>query len=801
MTKPFFYPQIHTQYRDFLKALHYVNSYAVDLSADQKKDITNGIEFEISQEEFFEQLYEDRIGLEDAIIDDLIVGSKQIVILGALGSGKTSLGLRIKSTLQRLGESGYHVTFVDIRTKVFQRFSELANIDLEETIEVEDLYNATELEELGDKLIRELMEKIKNRYLIELFPNEEDENGINQRINLIAFLLEDNNKNLPDIYDFLNDERFEASLMYKRYQSNLSNRRENTSYYEWLIDTSAAHKEVHELVTRTHKKITASLLAYAANYLHEYKHQFIWIDNIDWLPEKQQEKVNVVLKNIYGRIRPIASVIFALREQNVYKEYDLDEKGAPPFQTTVKLYTPEQDSTNAREIGVLSSQQLDGLISKRLIFARDLQKREYVKITEDILGAQNKLNSSGNTKREKLRLESVIGLLQKKKSIIGKPISDERFGYCQQISQKLVDQYKRLDIPCFANGSIRNLLILHTESLGYLLSKPKLVGESDKKVPSTIIPNAIDYNLREVATLYLIWARERSEENNPVNTYDIVANTEAWFSENRNILGCLLEYLIIAGVWNLTLSKPQVASNTFGIPTIGEITEKLSLLGYSEDQIKNAIFNLYDIANRDGLVEVQLQNTSHLTDISKIKDHHLISVTPRGKCLIANLGNTFGYTYACVRAFENATKEKKKQALKEKWHTTIETSEAILSIIPTLCDIAELHIVALETIRERNPFDNEKWLDEYRKAFGIPLGARKSRGALAKAGKRVGKIRRSLQFEALIAGIIPFADGKPRNQLLLIESIYKERLNDLENNKLVEELSIRSKLGIAKRND
>ena len=790
-------PQIHPEYDSFLKALKKISDYAVDLADSEKHSLSDGVTYGFSPDEFFDNLYVPRTQ-EAEIREELNIVSNFLVLIGGRGSGKTTLALKIERDLGPSSAYGYFVIHIDVRTKVLRSYSQTL-VEIPEVHGQEAEENRTQTDNLQDTVISELMEKIKNRYINELFPTPDPENlkpdTKNKRLELIAFLLNPHN-GMPETYEFLTNLQFTASQLFAQYKFSMPIERVNDTMYDWIVNMSVNDPKVSELVEEMHKSLTPSMVAHAAREIHGIRHQVIWIDNLDILTERNQGIAQYISKNLYARINHIASVIISVREQNIFRDYDLDEPGAPPARTEVRLYTGEHDRVSAHELGHIPEDTIPTLISKRLSFAREIHSRQVDLALARLAEVQAQLDKRGNDYYERKRIEVVAGQLQSELNTLGPKISNERFAHCQKLSSALTDHLQRHKAVYFCNGDIRQILNIHVDCLAYLLSRPKTVKSPTNRIGEIATPMALTYNSSQISTLFLTRLRDRETggEEHPIGSYDVIRNMDTWYSNNQSTIGCFLEYLVITATWNLTLGKQGIVAKTSATPTIESLIRVLNHLDYTRDEVLQALEGLYDSRNRVGLIEIQSPDTSHISDVNKIKESDLVHVTPRGKCLVANLSNTFGYTYACFRQLSPLRKDN--------WHPAINTTTALQELMPSLCDLAWMHITALKSIRDKGRLGNKDWLDRYRSLFGIPVLASITRHSLLTTGKIAKQVRRALQFEILLPGIIQHApEDKSKQDLEKLQRAYSDALTDIEFFKGGSIPSFRELLDISERDE
>jgi hypothetical protein len=78
-------------------------------------------------------------------------------------------------------------------------------------------------------------------------------------------------------------------------------------------------------------------------------------------------------------------------------------------------------------------------------------------------------------------------------------------------------------------------------------------------------------------------------------------------------------------------------------------------------------------------------------------------------------------------------------------------------MLPFLCDIAQMHYDSLKILSANSGLDPEVWFTKYCERFGIPQKDPYRRAI--DIGIQIKEVRRALQFEALIAGLISYSAG------------------------------------------
>jgi hypothetical protein len=182
-------------------------------------------------------------------------------------------------------------------------------------------------------------------------------------------------------------------------------------------------------------------------------------------------------------------------------------------------------------------------------------------------------------------------------------------------------------------------------------------------------------------------------------------------------------------------------------PTVEDVSLKLKLLGFEEEEILATMHEMYlHNFSRQNLIEFRGRTVISSSD--KIKGDTRIHLTYRGKCLAARTSSSFGYLYDCWRILNAGGSVKETLTEHPKIQSTEEVAKALL---PHLCAIAEMHYLTLKEIWKKRVLGDSEFLYNYRKSFGVPQVDPYQRGGSDILIKN--EDRRLLQLEVMLLSL------------------------------------------------
>jgi energy-coupling factor transporter ATP-binding protein EcfA2 len=592
-------------------------------------------------------------------------------------------------------------------------------IDIREQIRIGSI-DASDADAIGASLRRML----RDYYLNQFFQSSRDPD--NDRLNLYAFLLDSSQRKLlhrqPE--DILRDPIFElqddVDLLLQRHDAGEKGPR--MTIRDWLLQ-AIADREVQDLKRRVNKDVTFSQLVYSAKEIKGINDQIIWFDNVDALTDQQQTNAMGAITNIFAPVSSLVRMGLSIREENVFREY---EQGAPPKHTRIMLKIPRDREEHAyypdpmaHDVPLANYDILKGVMAKRLSFVGKLQA--------------------------------------------GSAIPEALFNKMAALTDRLVNLICKENAIFLVNNSLRDFMQIVRDCLGDMVKPHGVATLGDR------IDRATQYDDCYIRTLFF-WRVRYSQRSYRIGVYDVLAAVSEFYKGFQVGPGCMLEHLILTATWNLTLKDD--GSGGGGRPVVGDVVDRLAMLGYTRDQIIKTMYGLYlsPKEGRQNLLEIRTRDM--LTGSNQIRDDLRIYLTPRGKCLAASSGGSFAYLYGCLRRLERVTAEQEFVDERE----IRSTDKVIDRLLPHLCDIAQMHYKTLRTWRETKTFGGEHWLDRYKAEFGVPEAAVLTE---CDTGKRL------LQLEMILARLYGYPKHQPgqREKLRKLQQEFlaaTARMNDAQ---------------------
>ncbi len=667
---------MHPEFRAFLKLLRdsmqcsidlagYVHEYELD---EGSVEVVGSLK--VTHDEFFAQLYEPR-----DVVAQLSVylgrSDNLMCLIGPRGSGKSTAILALEREVQKRGaRRPWFMTVIDLRR---------------ERDTVLNFHNA-------DALEVSLRNRLRSEYLRHLFPELPIKD--NPRNKLRAFLLDATRrpqKQPPELFYDFDDLEDEVTRRLRIMKSS--------SVLDW-IENSQDYPTVGRIMSDCDKNVKFTHLAHAAHHVALKGRQIVWFDNADVLTDQEQwDAVNVIRKVL----APVASLVhmgISIREENVYRDHEIWDDGAPPFERLVRIQMPRGAGGHAYfpslDVRVETDGWLKSVIEKRLLFTQRYQSTEIKRLTEEI----SAIEPDDTLLRDDLTKE----LKQ-----LTPQLSAKHFADLQLLVGKLLEAMIHDRMIFLANNSLREFMFMLRDCLGDLL-------KSNKPETTEQLERALGYERWYLSTLLFRRIRH-TERRYQAAVHDVFAQSERWYAKGSTGPACMLSHLILTCTWNLLGEGKDDDFKLRRTPTVRDVEKRLEVIGYESHEIREQMFDLYTHNNRRwNLLELRT-GRSMLPNPDDIEDGMKIYLTYRGKMLTASTSGTFGYLYDCLRLIEGGTRGEEAFAdhpeMQEKY-------EATKRMLPRLCDIAQIHLATFEEWLRSGRQTGEDWLDRYKLQFGIP---------------------------------------------------------------------------------
>ncbi len=740
---------MNKEYSTFFRLLKSVVFYSCDISP-QEPERDDEIDPDDDEEanrpgrplatqffDFFGEFYEPRKEAETHLIKALRQRDSLLCLIGGQGAGKTTLGYQVRNEIQKKSPSTF-IVFLDLKYETFNRA-----IDTSTPRRLED----------------SLRSRLCGMYLDRLFRFSRED--IEHRATLWAYLLDKSvgkPDNLLSTFEPLQDQATRLLRMYDARHRG----KPKISVREWLKAADASgDQEVSNLTKAVDEKLEFSHLAHAAWRLREVTSQLIWLDNIDSLPDDVQSEAVDAVKRIYHPVSELVAMLVAVREENIFRDHDIVDTPAPPFETRVRLDMPRTPDGGAffpgQDMPIAEERFLHAMMAKRLRATRRYQELRVAKLRED----KEKLKSAAKPSNADInRLADIDADLGDLEPVI----SPMRFQHVLDAAQRLQEAMSHERAIYIANNSLRNYMFIVRDTLADMFREEEVNG----------FPPGLNYPSWHLATLFLRRVRH-SLRRYQVGMYDVIRQSEDYTQVSSGGVSCVLPYLILTTVWNLTL-RSQAVQNRYGYtPLVADVIRTLQPLGYQPDQIRRAMHEQY-LRNNTRQNLIDFRTRTMICQPDEIDHEFFKYMTPHGKCLLVRTGSSFGYLYDCLRGVEQGDQpDMLARAL-----TNLNVDEIIERLLPYLCDMAEVHCQSLRHIRDEGILGSRGWLERYYVEFGTPHldpYARSSTG-----GRVINNIRRTLLVEGILGGLISFLkkESSARDRVYLLANALASAASDLE---------------------
>jgi hypothetical protein len=537
-----------------------------------------------------------------------------------------------------------------------------------------------------------LFRHLRNSYFDALFPSpSRGEKSVDL---LWQFLLDPSqlSQKPREIFVQLQDLEAEAYSLYEGWKL-AKEERKSMKLAQWIKETQFREPTTRDLLRRLRYEVAFPQLLHAARHVYGLTRHLIWVDNIDGLPDVEQSAIVHSLADLNRLISDYASSVIALRESNVFREGDLED-GAPPLSTRILLEAPRTVGGHvvypSVDVPVISAVRLRAIVEKRIVFA----------------------NADTSTKQ---RL-----------------VTEKMMGELLALSNRLSSIFERDRAIYLANNSIRDLLRIHRDCLAFILRSP-----SEDSWP----PAAQRYDDWYLATLFFLWVSCTQRQYN-FSTYDIISLKEQWKSAGSEQPGCFLPHVLMTCIWNFSIERTDRGYKN-ALPTVREVVDRVSLLGFGAETIREEIVLLHRdrFGQRFNFVEVRTPRV--IGTSSDLMDEERLYLTYRAKTILAFSSSSFGYFYGCARRLKETDDELIIA------HPIIHMENFFKEVgYKHLRDLAEMHVSALINLSNKKALGEKSSLHKYRQWFGVPLKGPYTRKSSASAS------RNALSLELLFSSLV-----------------------------------------------
>lgn len=722
--------ELDTEHRTFLRLLKPMARLALDAQQDighAHDHDRESLRFRLTEEEFIEHLYQERPEAENAILNQLQTRPDLLCFIGESGAGKTSVARKLRYVLNRRKLYNFFVCYIDARLAIRGN---------------EHLVHGS-----SEEFLVFLRRLIREHYIDSLFRNHETSLSPARGLaDLYAYLLDPGRdpgrpENLFFSLFSLQDEADDLFRSYVDNPTNAYSSREDFS--EWLLREAPANREIRTIKATLRRLLDVHHLVYAARSLHGFDLQVIWLDNVDGLPHRQQRALFRHAKLFHNRVADYACTVISLRDESV-KDFESDEDGAPARTSRVLLQPNKKGgyiSYPSYEIPALDSRSLRRIIMRRLEATRVLQLKRLAELRTLDYRLRDDLAAAPNSEREIIIRK--ITELRAELEFYGPAISRERYDELVRLSMKLVSTIAKEGAVYLANHSIRDVISIFRDCLAHLL---RFGTDGDGRL------FALGFEDWYITTVFLSWIRI-TERDFRVEVPDIFESLHRWRQTGMTGVGCQLSYVTINAIRNLEEEKRTV-SRVHRFPAVREVVARVARLGYSENEIVEAIYQQIQHRNVDfrlrsgGGARQVYDDEDNILRIEALGVDDEVFVRPRGKCITAVTAGSFGYIYECL-----ARHRYEGDRAPEEIPKRVSTSLALEGMIESLRAVADMHIEQLRRYRDTREVIDRNWLREYRLHFGTLLHPPYTRSASG-GGVIAEGYRRALQFELLANSLL-----------------------------------------------
>lgn len=364
----------------------------------------------ITTHEFLEHLYV-KSPIEDKITSEIKNSPENpICIVGPRGSGKSSVGLKVKQDLLDDKEDRTFIVPIDIHI-----------------IRGSDFFD-TRIP--GDGQFRVYIRNQIVEFYKEVFYSREDPSC---KFKLYEYVLNDKISKEFRPSDFFRPFAQLVADFHENYEKEVVN--ENVPLWQWLKVHHTTTEWVRKTIDDLRNMLKVEHYAAAMRHVMGYQRQIVWIDNIDSLSELDENEMNTAIREMVPTTNGIVRFVVAVREENVIQTEHPREAFGEPFQSVIFWSDASNAShqNNAWFVPVADEDRMRTIYFRRLEFS--------------------------HLKAKSLSLNSE------------KDISDKEFAVLKSFAGKVIQAFYKERGIFIANNSLRDSMSILTDFIKYLLNK------------------------------------------------------------------------------------------------------------------------------------------------------------------------------------------------------------------------------------------------------------------------------------------------------------------------------------------
>ena len=275
-------------------------------------------------------------------------------------------------------------------------------------------------------------------------------------------------------------------------------------------------------------------------------------------------------------------------------------------------------------------------------------------------------------------------------------------GLIELITRSMIDHYSEYLLVDIANQSIRNALEYHC-----LFVENLLTNFNHKILRQTLESPSKESFL---TSFFLGWIVDSAEVVTE-HCLNLTCLKSDFYLKPSVESGCDLNYLILTNLFNNAISE-RVTTITFK-----QLIDNFSILSFSEEHIKEQLYELYSYKGKHFGHIVSIINDEIVNSINDINDNTKISVNFRGKSLVEPISRTF--TFINRMQYKTSDYEMKDKVLEipGKYYALKSYRYHSINHLKLIADIATIHNVELCQIAKK--INKPNWLSIYMRKFGV----------------------------------------------------------------------------------
>ena len=462
-----------------------------------------------------------------------------------------------------------------------------------------------------------------------------------------------------------------------------------------------------------------SHLVHAAVHLGRAERVIVAVDNADRLPAQYQPAFMEELNDGQLALGPLGTVLVAIRLENIKGLQPRPGEGGD----NLRFVTPNLENYPAVLVPSANRGHTQRVLRKRHEYAR--------KLYENVLGELDARDHRGS----------------------GADADN-------LVHEAVVDEFLRNSIYNLANGSLRAVVGIYTAFVEYLVSLQRA-----GRIQVLRLVKRGEGEENHLHTLFFLWLRAKGSQYE-IKLHDIHKSRSLNHRYIREPYKRVanLPHLLMTSVHNLTAPEPEFW-NEEDYPTFSRVFENVSLLGFSMEQVRQAMQILCAKPGQQARI-LEFKNSEPRPKQMKPSSEDHLGLTRLGHELIAEIYSKVGYVWS--RAIKSAGKELRGAS---KSYHDLSRAQRLAVIEDYLVRRSEVHLKLMSLLKKHwGKRYRYNWLREYRQRFAVNGQLQVERLLLsAEAFYFHGRSLRSNPFRYTYEGyrqlLYELRDGKAFHQL------------------------------------